>query len=207
MTEPLNIESIRDAMASHEPDTRASENATRNAAVAMIIANHEELDLAALFIQRAEHPGDPWSGQMAMPGGRNEDSDASYQHAAMRETLEEVGVTLTDEMCIGRLHDLYGGRLEAHRMAVSPYVFDVGPVPKVTLNYEVADTVWVPLEFMRYPENTTPYVFHLDPEGREFPAFRYESYTIWGLTFRILANFYRTLGIEHPADPIATDVE
>lgn len=173
----------------------------------MIIADHDEHGLAALFIKRAEHPGDPWSGQMAMPGGRHEVTDPSLQHAAIRETLEEVGVDLREDQCIGRLHDIYGGRLKEHRMAVSPYVFLVEDVPALTPNYEVADTVWVPLEFMRDPGNTTPYVFHLDPEGREFPSFRYETYTIWGLTFRILANFYRTLGIEHPADPIATDVE
>jgi 8-oxo-dGTP pyrophosphatase MutT (NUDIX family) len=206
-TEPLNISVIREALAVHEPNVQASERATRNAAVAMVIADHDEHGLSALFIKRAEHPGDPWSGQMAMPGGRNEDFDATYQHAAMRETMEEVGVELTEDMCIGRLHDVSGGRLKSHQMAVSPYVFHVGAVPEVTPNYEVADTVWVPLEFMRHESNTTPYVFHQDPEGREFPSFRYESYTIWGLTFRVIASFYRTLGIELPADPIATDVE
>ena len=201
------MELIRRALADHEPNTKPSEDATRNAAVAMIIADHEDLGLSSLFIKRAEHPGDPWSGQMAMPGGRYEVSDPSYQHAAMRETLEEVGISLHENQCIGRLHDVHGGRLKEHRMAVSPYVFELGMVPHITPNYEVADTVWVPLEFMRDPGNTSPYTFHLDPEQREFPAFRFQNYTIWGLTFRILANFYRTLGIEHPADPIATDVE
>ena len=46
-----------------------------------------------LFIQRAERPGDPWSGQMAFPGGHREDSDISLQ-AAMRETHEEIGLGL-----------------------------------------------------------------------------------------------------------------
>lgn len=207
MSDPLSMELIRQALADHKPNTRPSEEATRNAAVAMIIANHADHGLSSLFIKRAEHPGDPWSGQMAMPGGRHEEHDPSFKHAAMRETMEEVGVRLDEEHCIGRLGDVSGGRLKQHRMAVSPYVFELDFVPAVTPNYEVADTVWVPLEFMRDPGNTSPYTFHLDPEQREFPAFRFEDYTIWGLTFRILANFYRTLGIEHPADPIATDVE
>lgn len=173
----------------------------------MIISDHDEHGLSALFIKRAEHPNDPWSGHMAMPGGRHEPEDESYQHAAMRETLEEVSVTLTDDMCIGRLHDLYGGRLEQHRMAVSAFVFHCPEMPEVKPNYEVAATVWIPLEFMRHPSNTSPYIFDQDPDQREFPAFVYESYTIWGLTFRILANFYQVLGVEHPGDPHLTNIE
>jgi 8-oxo-dGTP pyrophosphatase MutT (NUDIX family) len=203
----IHIDEIKTALAGHSPDTSHSESAKRNAAVAMIICEHPEHGLAALFIKRAEHPNDPWSGHMALPGGRHEPEDASFQHAAMRETLEEVGVTITEDMCIGRLHDLYGGRLKEHRMAVCAFVFHMAEVPVITPNYEVADTVWVPIEFMRHPENASDYRFHLDPETRDFPSFQYESYTIWGLTFRILANFYKVLGVEHPGDPEVTNVE
>ncbi|MFP6596737.1 MAG: CoA pyrophosphatase, partial [Candidatus Hydrogenedentota bacterium] len=163
MSDTFSIDEIKVALADHSPDTSHSERAKRNAAVAMIISDHDEHGLSALFIKRAEHPGDPWSGHMAMPGGRHEPEDESYQHAAMRETLEEVGVTLTDDMCIGRLHDLYGGRLDQHQMAVSAFVFHMPELPAVMPNYEVAATVWVPLEFMRHPSNTSPYKFNLDP--------------------------------------------
>ena len=207
MSEAISIDEIRAALAAHAPETSHSETAIRNAAVAMIISEHEDRGLSALFIKRAEHPDDLWSGHMAMPGGRHEPEDESLQHAAIRETREEVGVVLTKDMCIGRLHDLYGGRLATHRMAVSAFVFHCPELPAVTPNYEVVDTVWVPLEFMRHPSNTSPYFFHLDPEQREFPSFVYESYTIWGLTFRILANFFQVLGIEHPGDPDVTNVE
>lgn len=173
----------------------------------MIISDHPDHGLVALFIKRAEHPNDPWSGHMALPGGRHEPEDASFQHAAIRETWEEVGVTITEDQCIGRLHDLYGGRLKEHRMAVSAFVFHMPEVPEITPNEEVADTVWVPIEFMRHPENTSDYTFHLDPQTRDFPSFQYESYIIWGLTFRIIANFYQVLGIEHPGDPEVTNIE
>jgi 8-oxo-dGTP pyrophosphatase MutT (NUDIX family) len=207
LNNPFHIDEIRTALAGHAPDTAHSENAKRNAAVAMIISDHHQHGLSALFIKRAEHPGDPWSGHMAMPGGRNEPEDESFQHAAMRETMEEVGITLHPDQCIGRLHDLYGGRLKEHRMAVSAFVFHLPDLPQITPNYEVAETVWVPLEFMRHPSNTSPYRFNLDPEARDFPSFVYNSYTIWGLTFRIIANFYQVLGVKHPGDPEVTNVE
>ncbi|NNL85157.1 MAG: NUDIX domain-containing protein, partial [Myxococcales bacterium] len=47
-----------------------------------------------LFIERARHPDDPWSGHMALPGGRLDPVDASLRAAAERETREEVGVEL-----------------------------------------------------------------------------------------------------------------
>ncbi len=201
------MKTIQSALGSHTPDTDPSRKASRNAAVAMVISEKPTGDLAALFIQRAEHPKDPWSGQMAFPGGGYETIDQTLDQAAIRETQEEVGLTLEPDMCLGRLHDLYGGRLTTHRLAVSPFVFYHPDPPPLTHNYEVANTVWVPLRFMADPANVGPYVFHGDPDSNEFPSFTYENYTIWGLTFRILTDFYRLFDIDHPGDPIITDVE
>ena len=50
--------------------------------------------LEALFIKRAEHPDDPWSGHVGLPGGRAEDSDPGLVHTAVRETEEEIGLRL-----------------------------------------------------------------------------------------------------------------
>jgi len=201
------IPPIEDALLAHVPDTEPSKNANRNASVAMILADQAEHGLCALFIKRAEHPRDPWSGQMAMPGGRYEPFDNTLEQAAIRETQEEVGVDLTGASQLGRLSDIYGGRLKSHRLAVSPFVFHMDHVPEVTPNEEVADTVWVPLSFMGKPGNVGPYIFERDPSGREFPSFTYEGYTIWGLTYRILSSFYELFGINHPGEVEVTDVE
>jgi len=201
------MKTIQSALGEHTPNLGPSEKVSRNAAVAMVISEKPTGELASLFIQRAEHPNDPWSGQMAFPGGRVEPEDASINHAAIRETEEEVGLTLDPDMCIGRLSDLYGGRLKEHRLAVSPFVFYHPDPPALTHNYEVANTVWVPLQFMADPANVGPYTFHLDPDSNQFPSFTYQDYTIWGLTFRILSDFYRLFNIDHPGDPIITNVE
>ncbi|RKP27830.1 NUDIX hydrolase domain-like protein, partial [Syncephalis pseudoplumigaleata] len=47
-----------------------------------------------LFIRRTANPQDPWSGQMAFPGGKRERGETD-QEAAERETREEVGLDLT----------------------------------------------------------------------------------------------------------------
>ena len=201
------IPPIEEALTAHIPDTEPSKNARRSAAVAMILADQPDHGLSALFIQRAEHPQDPWPGQMAMPGGRFEPFDKTLERAAIRETLEEVGVDLDGASPLGRLSDIFGGRQKEHRLAVSPFVFHCESVPEVTPNYEVADTVWVPLSFMGDSNNVTPYLFHLDPSGTEFPSFTYEGYPIWGLTYRILSDFYKLFDIHHPGDVKVSDVE
>lgn len=201
------IEDIVTTLGAHIPDTAASKEATLNAAVAMIISDQPDLGLSALFIQRAEHPDDPWSGQMAFPGGRHEPYDRSLVAAACRETLEEVGLELTDEMLVGRLSDVSGGRLSMHRLAVSPFVFHHPDPPETKPNYEVAATVWVPLEHLGDPANIQPYVFDQDPQKREFPSWNYEGYVIWGLTYRIIANYLSLFGVGLPGEPEVTDVE
>ena len=201
------IEHVVEAFGAHVPDTLASREAQRNAAVAMVISERPRVGLSALLIQRSEHPRDPWSGQMAFPGGRFEPYDRSLDAAARRETLEEVGLELTAEMLLGRLSDVSGGRLSMHRLAVSPFVFPCPDPPELRPNYEVAGTVWVPLEYLGDPAHIEPYVFPEDPMKRAFPSWSYEGYTIWGLTYRIIANYLGLFGVAIPGEPEVTDVE
>lgn len=204
---PLTLRQISAALTALIPNTVPSKEATNKAAVSMILRQGDS-GLETLFIQRAEHPHDPWSGHMAFPGGRKEPLDVSLEAAAIRETKEEVGIRLHSGMQLGRLHDIEGGRLMAHQLAVSAFVFyhPGSPVPAPN-SYEVANTVWVPLDFLSHPANVRPYVFDKDPLRREFPAFHYENYVVWGLTYRIISNFVRALGIELPGEPIVTNVE
>ena len=64
------------------------------ASVALIFRSTENGGKELLFIQRARREGDPWSGDMAFPGGRLQPEDASARAAAERETLEETGMDL-----------------------------------------------------------------------------------------------------------------
>ena len=205
--EQYGIDEIAEVLAAHKPDTGPSERAGRNAAVAMILRPSTDESLEALFIQRAKHPNDPWSGQMAFPGGRQDPGDATIESAALRETREEVGIELDAARALGRLHDIEGGRLQEFSLSVSPFVYYHPAPPTPTPNEEVADTVWVPLGYFGDLSNIEPYVFDRDPLGREFPSFQYKGYTIWGLTYRIISNFVDLFGVTLPGEPDTTDVE
>lgn len=200
-----SVEEIAEVLAAHKPDTAPSEQAERHAAVAMILREGASGLVETLFILRAEHPGDRWSGQMALPGGRRDPGDATLEDVARRETLEEVGIELAPEMRVGRLNDVSGGRLKPFNLSVSPFVFHHPNPGQVTLNHEATASVWVPLAHFGDVRNVVPYSFSLDPAGPSFASFQYEGFTIWGLTFRIIGSLVQLFGIELPEGPRFSD--
>ena len=138
-----------------------------------------------LFIHRAEDPRDPWSGHMAFPGGRVEDGDADSQEAAVRETREEVGLDLHDDgVLLGRLSDVAAvGRGRPLSLVVEPYVFIIEDRPTLDPNHEVAEVVWVPLDFLLDRRNRSTIPWQHGEITVNLPCYRYRDHVIWGLTF------------------------
>ena len=95
---------VQVGLAQHQAYLVGSTDKTR-AAVAVVLGPTSE-GLQLLFIERAQHPDDPWSGHIAFPGGRIEADDPSPRAAAERETLEEVGLDLSTAEYWGRVDDL-----------------------------------------------------------------------------------------------------
>ncbi len=166
--------------------------ATPRAAVASVFrASEDGPGAELLFIQRATKPTDPWSGQMAFPGGRQEPHDPSPQATAARETSEEVGLTLDPAASIGSLSELDGGRANNRRIIVSAHAFWLdGPRPELQPNHEVADTVWVPLRDLGNPDRYIDYRYPLTDSL--FPGIQLDKdgQVIWGLTLRLLSDLF-----------------
>lgn len=191
---------IEHRLAEHRPETAASRSSNRVAAVAMVLRHGEDGALEVLFMQRATREDDPWSGQMAFPGGHVESDDASVDAAARRETLEEVGLDLSADMLLGRLSDVSGGRLRTFELAVCPLVYYCPEPGELVHNHEVAATVWVPLAYLGDIRNISSYYYPKDPEQQAFSGFSYGPYTIWGLTYRILTQFMGLFGVALPTE-------
>ncbi len=190
---------IQSRVACYEPNLADTRDGVALAAVAIVAHEPPSGRPELLFIERAVREGDPWSGQMAFPGGRWSPSDARLAETAARETMEEVGVKLG--AAIGRLDDFEGARAATPRsIVVAPYVFSVPERPELHLSHEVASTVWVPLDWILSPDSAVLYAFRREAYGGTFPAVRYDRYTIWGMTYRILSSFVGVLGFALP-DP------
>jgi len=157
------------------------------AAVAVILtasAERETLDL--LLIQRAEFEGDPWSGHMALPGGRRDPEDVDLRATVLREAREETGVELGSARLLGRLDDLRPIRRSERALAVRPFVYWSAERPKLLLSDEVADALWVPLSSLRRSATHTS-VQHRG-EALHVPAFMIDRRAVWGMTQRVLAG-------------------
>lgn len=149
---------------------------------------------ALLLIERATSEGDPWSGHMALPGGRRDPGDASLLATAIRETREETAIDLLETgRLLGRLSTVAPRNPRLPPLTVVPFVFElttgVQPRPRAA---EVAEVVWAPIEPLRHASARSTY---RHPEYRlSFPAFDVGGRTVWGLTHRILAEFLARTG-------------
>jgi 8-oxo-dGTP pyrophosphatase MutT (NUDIX family) len=177
-------ESLRRRLAARELRRDAPEGTPR-AAVAVIVAPGER-GPELLFIERAEREGDPWSGHMALPGGRVEPRDPDWLFTAVRETREEVGAPLSEGDLAGELDDLRPVSAPA-RIVVRPFVFVVPERPALTLNHEVARVEWAPLDELVHSRGTVE-VFHLGAP-RIMPCYLVAGRAVWGMTQRILEPF------------------
>jgi len=186
---------IRERLAAHRP-ALIGQGETWRAAVALVFLAPPAGEPELLFIERAHREGDPWSGHMAFPGGRRDPADPDIAATAARETHEEVGLALGRP--IARLDDQAGNPRQSTLgpLVISPFVYEIAERPRLALNGEVNSTVWIPVPWLVHPDAAVQYKFVRDSVQLAFPAVRYESYTVWGLTYRILVNLFGVLGVE-----------
>ena len=175
----------------------------RHCAVALVLAyGHHELE--ACFIRRTEQMGDPWSGQVALPGGRAGATDASASAVAERETYEEIGLKLKPVQRIGAL-PIHAIRAN---MTLSPFIYYVRPLqngepPQQVATArdlkEVASVFWVPLSHMFTSKNTTTLDYPQSGIPTTFPGIQFEDHIIWGLTLSVLKTFAQLVDQPLPA--------
>lgn len=145
-----------------------------------------------LFIVRAERAGDPWSGDVAFPGGVGQAGDSGSMATAIREAREEVGLALQPAQHRGSLAPLWAPR--HHRplpLRIVPHVFAIeGPYPALTLGPEVAAVHWISLDhFEAPPERLERRLFGLP---LSFRCHRIQGLTIWGLTLSMIERLLRS---------------
>jgi 8-oxo-dGTP pyrophosphatase MutT (NUDIX family) len=153
------------------------------AAVAIIIDVHRDTD-SILLIKRQERVGDPWSGQIAFPGGHRSPSDGTLLDTAIRETSEEVGIELHRHVALGALPLVYS---QTRRVPVTPFVFQLNSDVAVRMNDEVAETFWASLQELSTIRSTRSEV-RVEAVTLDVDSYLLDGRVIWGLTFRIIRS-------------------
>ena len=161
------------------------------AAVAVIVTPGPD---AVLFIRRAERTGDPWSGHMALPGGRRDLDDPDLVATAIRETAEEVGLELPPASLLGSLDDVVPRTPVLPPIAVRPFVFALPARPVLRLNPEVAAARWVPFDHLLHPATYHSVRIQIRGEHRDVPAYQLDDAIVWGMTERVVTGLLAHLG-------------
>jgi 8-oxo-dGTP pyrophosphatase MutT (NUDIX family) len=189
------IAEVEAHLASHAPWVDPSP-ARVEAGVAAVLREQEE-GLELLFIRRAEYENDPWSGDLAFPGGRVDPEDAGPREAAVRETLEEVALDLRGARILGRLSDVLGS---AESIRVSAFVFAIEGDPKLEPNYEVREAFWSPLAHCCDPRRQQWRDFTYRGAISRLPTIRLlddeRAPVLWGITYKLLDHLMKAIG--HP---------
>ena len=147
-----------------------------------------------LFIKRASRDGDPWSGQIALPGGRRDAGDATLEDTAARETLEEVGVDLRREgEFLGALDEVRPRTPVLPPVIVQPFVATLAGDVEIAASAEVAEHFWAPLDAVLDPSATRETDIVVRGVQMQRPAIHYAGYQVWGMTEYILRGFERII--------------
>jgi 8-oxo-dGTP pyrophosphatase MutT (NUDIX family) len=155
------------------------------AAVALLLKPvHQDLEI--LLVKRARSFADPWSGQMAFPGGKRDLKDRDLLQTAIRETFEETSINLYSGCCLlGALENTRSGA--EPNLLVAPFVILVKDDPAIELSKELVGHLWVPLGSLSRHRGTARLPFG------EVPAYVVKGHVVWGLTYKILEQLFKAL--------------
>jgi 8-oxo-dGTP pyrophosphatase MutT (NUDIX family) len=148
-------------------------------------------DLEILFIERAIHASDPWSGHLAFPGGKVEAGELARQ-AAERETREEIGLALESERYLGRMSDIIGANLPVR---VSCFAYGIiTSTAEPVINDEVRDVFWVRLSDLCDSDRHQTARVGFSGKLLQVPAIvlpQTDKPVLWGLTYRLIMQFLK----------------
>jgi len=128
------------------------------------------------------------AGEISFPGGKLDKDDSDLLETALRETSEEIGLTVTRDQVIGQLNPvvtLNSGFL------ILPFVSIVDKIPSLSANCEVEKIFHIPLKPFLKTRARDP-----DPAHniiQEMYTFEYQNQIVWGASARILKQIQNCL--------------
>lgn len=173
----MELEKIKNALSGSIDAQVDKSKRTKLAAVLVIIYGHEP------HVIMTERPKtmDHHAGEISFPGGRWQDSDEDLLSTAIRETGEEMGVSITRNQVVGQLKPvttLNSG------FTIAPFITIQDKVPKMNPNSEIESILEIPLiPLLKTMEDDK------DPAHKsiqEMYTFKFQNYLIWGASARML---------------------
>ena len=158
----------------------------------LVMLCERQKDYGIWFIRRTEYRDDAFSGHVAFPGGKKKESDATLVDTALREAGEELGFDAAKEVeILGEMDFVRPYTPSVRRYAVKPFVAIIGGGVEFAPNYEVSEFFCAPVSHLIDPKNRDVRKRKRDEEIIDDYVFAYRNHIIWGLTGRILDEFFR----------------
>lgn len=164
-------------------------NGSAKLAAVLLLLFPKDDHLSTVMIKRNEYPG-VHSGQIGLPGGRQEDGE-TFDMTALRETYEELGIQPSHITLIGQLTPIY----------IPPSDFEVHPFVGYTPQHptwqpdpnEVADIVETPIAAFFDDTLKKNQEIHVDTFTITAPYYDINGHQVWGATAIILSEFEHRL--------------
>jgi len=176
---------LRDRLSRLTGSLRGNPDEDADAAVAILIRPAGD-DLEVFIVKRAEVDGDPWSGDMAFPGGKKAAQDEGVLDAAVREVMEETGIDLKPLKPLGYMEPLTSWVRQTFKVQPIVYLFEGDP--PIRLNYELTKYMWTPIDELRKLKSRATV------KGFNSPIYRIGDDVVWGLTCRMLDRLIEIIG-------------
>ncbi len=159
---------------------------TKKGSVLILLYYHEDKWHFPL-IQRPKYQG-AHSGQISLPGGKQEVSDPDSVHTALRETEEEIGINKNQVKVLGHLSRLY---IAASNYDVLPVVGYLDQSPLfVPDNHEVEHVVDARLDDLLNEKLHKNTEMQVGPNVIiNSPYFHLNDKIVWGATAMMLSEF------------------
>lgn len=159
---------------------------------AVVLINHKNKDKIHLLFTLRSHKVRHHQQQVSFPGGAREKGEG-LMRCAIRETREELNISIKREEVIGLLDDI----LTISRFKVTPFVIfsrredilrDIRP------SDEISQVIDVPLDYLlEHPPRIEDMQFGRQKIRQYF--YNYQEYIIWGATGRILRQYLEILSL------------
>ncbi|MEK7395220.1 MAG: HAD family hydrolase, partial [Fibrobacterota bacterium] len=142
-----------------------------------------------LLGRRRMRESDPWSGHLALPGGRPEEQDRDLMDTALRECREESGIVRTRCDVVGGLQDIVAGRVTGRHIRVSPFLLLVDDFCQ-TENGDGEIEEWMPFP-LRWLDDPSLRTNLQASDGSIQDALKTPLGILWGMTLKLLERTWR----------------
>ncbi|WP_372777888.1 CoA pyrophosphatase [Litorivivens sp.] len=179
------LQSLRQRIDDYEPREVAGDYPD----AAVVVAINDSDRPGVLLTQRSPHLS-LHAGEIAFPGGKQDEDDRDLLHTAVREMEEEVGVAAKHFECLGPLDQ----RITRTQIRMTPFLGILPAGLDFKINYGELDTAfYVPLDEL-IDGRLFSVVDVLDTGiTKRVARFQYQDHDIWGVTAMVLADLLNEL--------------